>query len=82
MTSGAGFEPTRAYIAGLYVEAGHRHLGLGRQARRLVRDLGRCLQVQVFDFETEGEAKHALAITRHAAVVRAWMDSLSWQASA
>jgi GNAT superfamily N-acetyltransferase len=79
---GAAFEATRAYIAGLYVDQAHRHLGIGRQARHLVQDLGRCLQVRVFDFETEGEAKHALAITRHASVVRAWMDPQSWQASA
>lgn len=79
---GTAFEATRAYIAGLYVDPGHRHHGLGRQARHLVQDLARCLQVRVFDFETEGEAKHALAITRHASVVRAWMDPQSWQVSA
>jgi GNAT superfamily N-acetyltransferase len=79
---GAGFEPTRAYISALYVAPDQRHLGLGRQARRLVSDLGRWLQVRVFDFETEGEHKHALALTRHAGVLRAWMDTSPWQATA
>ncbi len=78
----APFEATRAYIAGLYVVPQFRHLGLGRQARRLVADLGRWLRVQVYDFETEGEAKHALAITRHGSVLRAWLDDPSLQASA
>ena len=79
---GAVFEETRAYVAGLYVAPEHRHLGLDRQARRLVDDLGRWLRVRVYDFETEGQAKHALALTRHGSVVRAWMDSSSWQATA
>ncbi len=79
---GAAFEATRAYIAGLYVQPDARNRGLGRQARGLVRDLGRWLRVQVFDFDTENEAKHALALTRHAGVLRAWMDATPWQASA
>lgn len=79
---GPAFEATRAYVAGLYVAPDYRHLGLGRHARRLVQDLGKWLHVQIFDFETEGEAKHALALTRHAGVLRAWMDETPWQASA
>lgn len=79
---GARLEATRAYITGLYVLPEYRHLNLGRQARELVRDLGRWLQVQIFDFETEGEAKHAFAITRHAGVVRAWQDDAPMQVSA
>ncbi|HWA56163.1 MAG TPA: GNAT family N-acetyltransferase [Gemmatimonadales bacterium] len=79
---GMALEATRAYLAGLFLEPGSRHCGLGRQARRLVQDLGRWLHVKVFDFETEDEAKHALALTRHAGVLRAWMDDTSWQATA
>jgi GNAT superfamily N-acetyltransferase len=79
---GAAFEATRAYIAGLYLTPDHRDLGIGRQARRLVNDLGRWLGVRVDDFETESEAKHALALTRPASVLRAWMDTFHWQASA
>ncbi len=78
----APFEATRAYVAGLYVEPQSRHLGLGRQARRLVSDLGRWLRVQVFDFDTDGEAKHALSITRHGSVARSWTDNSDWKASA
>lgn len=79
---GPAFEATRAYIAGLYLTPDHRQLGLGRQARRLVNDLGRWLGMQVYDFETENEAKHALALTRHGSVLRAWMDTSTWPASA
>lgn len=79
---GAVFEATRAYLSGLYVTPDRRHLGLGRQARRLVSDLGRWLQVRVFDFDTVGENKHALALTRHAGVLRAWMDASPWQETA
>lgn len=79
---GPAFEATRAYVSGLYVSPDYRHLGLGRQARRLVSEMGKWLRVEIFDFETEGEAKHALALTRHAGVLRAWMDDTPWQASA
>lgn len=79
---GAAIEATRAYISALYLMPAFRHLGLGRQARRLVSEVGRWLRVRVFDFETEGESKHALALTRHAAVVRAWMDNSPRQATA
>ena len=77
---GAAYQAARAYVAGLYVTPGHRHRGLGRRAGRLVNELGRWLQVQIFDFETSGEAKHALALTRHVLPVRT--DSIPWQATA
>jgi GNAT superfamily N-acetyltransferase len=79
---GVAFEATRAYISALYVAAEHRGAGLDRQARRLVLDLGRWLKVRVYDFETEGESKHALALTRHAGILRVWMDASPWQATA
>lgn len=79
---GARLEATRAYIAGLYILPEYRHLNLGRRARQLVQELGRWLQVQVHDFDTQGEAKHALALTRHAGVLRAWIDETPWQATA
>jgi GNAT superfamily N-acetyltransferase len=79
---GTASEVPRACIAGLYIVPDHRRQGLGRQARRLVDDLGRWLHLQVYHFETDGEAKHALALTRHGSVQRAWMDTSTWQESA
>jgi ribosomal protein S18 acetylase RimI-like enzyme len=77
---GAAREATRAYVSGLYVAPEFRHLALGRAARHLVSDLGRWLQIRVFEFELQGESKHAVALTRHAAPVG--MDNSFWQASA
>jgi ribosomal protein S18 acetylase RimI-like enzyme len=77
---GAAREATRAYVSGLYVAPEFRHLGLGRAARHLVSDLGRWLQIRVFEFETQGESKHAVALTRHASPVET--DTSFWQASA
>lgn len=79
---GARLEATRAYIAGLYILPEYRHLNLGRRARQLVQEIGRWLSVQVHDFDTQGEAKHAIALTRHAGVMRAWADDTPLQASA
>ncbi|MEP6571310.1 MAG: GNAT family N-acetyltransferase [Gemmatimonadota bacterium] len=51
--------PAEAYVTGLYLAPDFRGLGIGRQALRLVDDVGRWLRVRVHHFQTESESKHA-----------------------
>lgn len=54
---GGMFEAPRAYVAALYLVPEVRGRGIGALAHRFVADLGRWLQVRLFEFDTADEAK-------------------------
>ena len=61
-----GTHEPRAYVSALYLIPSHRGLGIGRQAIRLMEDVGHLLRVRIHHFDTESERKHAPFIYRRA----------------
>ncbi|MBP6668792.1 MAG: GNAT family N-acetyltransferase [Gemmatimonadales bacterium] len=62
------FEPPLAHLAGMYVEPAARRQGIARQARALLLDLGRWLQVRVIADDFTREERHAEPFARPATI--------------
>ncbi len=68
------YEP-RAYVSALYLIPSHRGRGTGRQAIRLMEDVGHLLRVRVHHFDTVSERKHAPFIYRRTGAPSGARDS-------
>ncbi|MEO8138354.1 MAG: GNAT family N-acetyltransferase [Gemmatimonadota bacterium] len=79
---GAALEAPRAYIAALYVVPSMRHRGIGALAHRFVAELGRWLQVRVYEFDTARENKHAHHFGRAASLSPRRHETSAMQATA
>ncbi len=76
------FEPPLAHVAAMYVEPGARRQGIARQARALLLDLGRWLQVRVIAEDVTREDRHADTLVRPAAIAARGLDLLPQRAIA
>ncbi|HMV31436.1 MAG: GNAT family N-acetyltransferase [Gemmatimonadales bacterium] len=76
------FEPPVAHLAAMYVEPEARRQGIARQARALLLDLGRWLQVRVIAEDMTREDRHADTLVRPAAMAARGLDLLPQRAIA
>jgi GNAT superfamily N-acetyltransferase len=77
---GGAFDAPGASLAALYVVPGCRHGNIGRQAHRLVSDLGRWLHVRIGECDTSRQDRHVPALSRPA--IHRWFESFPRQATA
>lgn len=75
-------EPPRAYVSALYLVPAARQFQVGAQAHRFLTELGRWLQVKLFEFDTARENKHAHLFARCASRAGPWNEASSMQATA